>query len=81
MIPLVVNAEYIDQYKILISFNDGTQGEVDFYPELEGEIFEPLKDLNFFRRFHIAGGTIAWENGADFAPEFLKDQINVPVRN
>lgn len=33
--------------------------------------FEPMSDLDNFRRFHIAYNTIEWKNGAYFAPEHL----------
>lgn len=75
MIPWVVNAEYIAGYRILITFKDGTTGEVDFEGELDGPIFEPLKDQAYFRRFYIEGHTLAWDNGADFAPEFVYDKL------
>jgi hypothetical protein len=71
----VTNAKYIDNYKVWLSFNDGAQGEVDLSTELYGEVFEPLKDIDFFKSFKLEGHTLSWKNGADFAPEFLREQI------
>ncbi len=49
--------------------------------ELEGEVFEPLKDTNYFKRLevHPELHTLTWPNGADFAPEFLYEKIKVPA--
>lgn len=71
----VTEAKYIDCYKIWLSFNDGVEGEIDLSSELNGEIFEPLKDKSFFRSFTLEGYTLSWSNGADFAPEFLRENI------
>ena len=68
-------AEYIAGYQIRLCFNDGAQGTIDLEPELHGDIFEPLKDLNYFKEFKIEGHTLSWPNGADFAPEFLRELI------
>ena len=51
------------------------RAEVDLSSELCGEVFEPLKDLTFFKSFTLEGHTLSWSNGADFAPEFLHDQV------
>ena len=67
----VVKAKYIEDYKILLEFNNGVNKEVNLEKELNGEIFEPLKDKKFFKLFEINFNTIEWSNGADFAPEFL----------
>ena len=75
MIPWVTEARYLEEYKVWLSFNDGAAGEVDLQFELDGEIFEPLKDVSYFKGFEIVGHTLAWPNGADFAPEFLREQI------
>jgi hypothetical protein len=71
----VNDAKYINGYRIWLSFNDGSQGEIDLLSELYGEIFEPLKDISFFKSFKLEGRTLSWSNGADFAPEFLREHI------
>lgn len=67
----VTNAEYVDGYRIRLWFNNQVTKVVDLSSSLNGKVFEPLKDLNFFKRFTIKYNTIEWENGADFAPEYL----------
>jgi len=67
----IVKAKYIGDYKILLDFNDGVSKAVDLKDELNGSVFEPLKKREFFKKFYIKFNTIEWENGADFAPEYL----------
>ncbi|MFZ1320057.1 MAG: DUF2442 domain-containing protein [Ignavibacteria bacterium] len=67
----ITNAEYLDEYKIDIEFNTGFSQVIDLKEEIWGEIFEPLKDKEYFRNFKLNPFTIYWENGADFSPEFL----------
>lgn len=71
----VTEAKYRGDYRVWVCFNDGAAGEIDLSSELYGEIFEPLKDKAFFSSFRIEGHTLSWNNGADFAPEFLREQI------
>lgn len=70
-LPLVTEAEYDRDFRIRLTFNDGTQATVDFTQWLNGAIFEPLRDPQAFERFFIDGGTVCWPNGADVAPETL----------
>lgn len=77
MTPKLESAEYVGDYRILLRFADGCQGEVDLSGELWGEVFDPLKDVAVFRRFRLDTelNTIAWESGADLAPEFLYEKV------
>ena len=79
MLPRIIEARYVDRYSVWLRFADGTEGEVNLENELEGEVFEPLKDLAYFKAFilHPELRTIVWPNGADFAPEFLKSTVRV----
>ena len=69
----VEHVEYAGEYRLRIRFNNGIEKEIDLLPELYGDIFEPLKDINLFKKVYVNRNTntIEWSNGADFAPEFL----------
>ena len=79
MLPRITDARYITGHTIWLRFNDGTEGEVDLFSELYGEVFEPLKEVGYFRKFQLDPElrTIVWPNGADFAPEFLRSLVKV----
>jgi Protein of unknown function (DUF2442) len=68
----VIEARYIKNHKVWLKFNDGSAGELDLSQELQANIFKPLQDVSYFKQFTLQGHTLSWENGADFAPEFLK---------
>lgn len=73
MTPQLVNAEYIADYRIRVTFEDGVSGEIDLSDELWGPVFAPLKDQDRFRAFRLNEelNTICWDTGADLAPEYL----------
>jgi len=68
----VIKIEYRRGYIFFIQFDDGSSAEVDFSIYLDrGPGFYAWRDLSFFKSASIDGGTIAWPNGADIAPETL----------
>ncbi len=67
----VTHAEYLEGYKLRLTFNNGEIKVVDLSSSLDGEVFAPLKNIEYFKRFSIKFNTVEWENGADFAPEYL----------
>src|SRR5438045_8200079 len=70
-LPSVVRASHLDGFRLHLVFNDRSENSIDFSAWLQGPVFEPLKDVNYFKRFFIGGGTVVWPNGADIAPEVL----------
>ena len=80
-IPFVIRAEYAGGHRIRVTFDDGVAGTVDFFPWLHGPVFEPLQNLEYFQDFFIDGGTVAWPNGADIAPETLYERVSLDARH
>jgi hypothetical protein len=71
----VCRVDVLAPFTLRVGFNDGTEQVIDFRPVLAGELFGPLKDLEFFNRVQIDQEvhTLVWPNGADFDPATLHD--------
>jgi hypothetical protein len=61
----------VENYHLLISFDNGEEKIFDMNEYLDKGIFAELKDENLFRTVHINFDTIEWENGADLDPELI----------
>jgi hypothetical protein len=77
MLPKLIEAKYRSDYRVWLKFSDGVEGEVDLEKELWGEMFQLLKDKALFAELLVSEEleTLVWPNGADFAPEFLYQQL------
>ncbi len=72
----VTEIEYKGGFVFRVVFDDGKNGDLDFSEYIgKGPVFEPLRDVSFFKTARIEGGTIAWPNGADIAPETLYERL------
>jgi hypothetical protein len=72
----VTEVEVVGEYRLRLTFDDGLVGEVDFADRVWHGVFEPLRDPSYFAQVRVDqdGGTIAWPNGVDMAPETLYDR-------
>jgi hypothetical protein len=67
-------------YTVFVEFNDGQSGIINFKDELEKdhrEIIRELLNLEKFNTVKLGYHTLCWDNGVDFAPEYLYEQVIV----
>lgn len=69
--PSAVDVKVLNDYKLLISFDNGEQKVFDVKPYIQGDWFSELKDLDYFKTVHVAGLSIEWEHGQDICPDDL----------
>lgn len=77
MTHIVKTAHYLEGYMIEVNFADGPTKTIDFTPYLYGEVFEPLKEIERFKRFRVDPefGTLVWDEiGADVCPDWLYEE-------
>lgn len=75
----VTGFRIVGPYRLLVSFADTTEQQIDFRPVLHGVMFGPLQDPATFNAVTLdsEAGTLVWPNGADFDPTTLHDWPNV----
>jgi hypothetical protein len=74
MLKDIVAVQPLEEYKLLLRFEDGVEGIVDVSQLVEfSGVFAPFKDLSFFNQVQLNPelGTIAWPNEADLDPDVL----------
>ncbi len=78
-LPKLISADVLDGYIVHLSYSDGADGDVNLEPELTGGIFTALRDPSVFRGFSVNTlfGSLEWDNGANFSPEFLYEATRV----
>jgi uncharacterized protein YkvS len=74
----IVRAELKGDYKVFMEFNDGMSGIIDFKEKLFNDHRQIVKDLlnmDKFKTVKVSLDTLCWDNGVDFAPEYLYEKI------
>lgn len=74
----IVAAEYLDGYRLALTFADGRSGVVDLSRHVRaGGVFTRLADVHIFKQFSINPdfGTICWGDDLDIAPETLYYEV------
>ena len=76
----VVSVEALEAYKIKVKFSDSLEGIVNISKKWLTGVFEPLVDMNVFRKVYVdmESGAVTWDiNGepVDLAPDTMYNEI------
>ncbi len=61
----------INNYNLILTFDNGEIRQFDMKPYLNTGIFQELKDISKFNSVRVSFDTIEWDNEADLDPEIL----------
>ena len=76
----VKDVKTIDDYKLILTFEDGSVRIFDMKPLLRKGVFKELKDEKLFKTVKVSFDSIEWANGIYVDPETLYED-GVPYCN
>lgn len=73
MLHTIKKVEYLEEYKLKLTFNDKSVKIVDLGNMIKNakNMFIPLQDPSYFKKVKCDGITICWPNGVDLCPDVL----------
>jgi hypothetical protein len=76
MMPRVVKVAPPPEYRLHVEFDDGVSDRIDLFGELDGEVFQPLRDEAVFRQVTVDEfGAVCWPNRPDLAPDAMHSEL------
>lgn len=73
----IKDVKALDDYQILVTFDNGEKRIKDMKPYLEKGIFKKLKDQEFFKSVKITYGTITWGNDIDLCADSIYESSSI----
>lgn len=67
----IIDVKPLQDYKLLLTFENGEKRIFDMKPYLDKGIFRELKDEKIFKTVRVSFDSIEWSNEADIDPEVL----------
>ncbi|MFA9238585.1 MAG: DUF2442 domain-containing protein [Candidatus Paceibacteria bacterium] len=67
----VVNVKPINDFFLLLEFENGEKKEFDCKTLFDKKPFEVLNNKNFFQKARVEYGTVVWSDEIDVSPETL----------
>jgi hypothetical protein len=66
----IVHVEVTGEYDLRVTFDDGAVRDVSLEGQLDGPVFEALRDPQLFAQVEVdaESGTVRWPTGADLDP-------------
>jgi hypothetical protein len=74
--PEILSVVPVGDYRLLLRFADGCEGEVDLSDIAGSGVFAAWRDMAEFRKVSIdtEAGTLTWPGGLDVAPDRLYEE-------
>ncbi len=71
----IIEAKYLDNFRIALKFSDGKEGVFDgkILLERSGTLLDQLRDETYFQRVFIDAGALCWPNGLELSPARLHE--------
>lgn len=69
MNPRIAAVTAQDDHSLLLTFTNGEKRHFDMTPYLGYPVFEPLRQVAFFKLARAGHGTVAWPQEIDFDPD------------
>lgn len=70
----VIKVKPLQDYQLLLTFENGEKRIFDMKPYLGKGVFQELKDEKMFRTVRVSFDSIEWSNQADIDPEVLYEK-------
>jgi len=67
----IIDAKTLDNFLLLLKFENGEEKKFDCKPLFNKKIFKPLSEKHFFIKAKVSFGTVSWTNSIDISPETL----------
>jgi Protein of unknown function (DUF2442) len=75
----ITRFKVLPDFKIEVSFSDGTSGMADLGPRLSqgplGDGLDPLCETETFSKVYLEHGALTWPGGIDLAPDAMYQRI------
>ncbi|AGA70562.1 Protein of unknown function (DUF2442) [Desulfitobacterium dichloroeliminans LMG P-21439] len=69
--PRAIAVKPLDDYKIIVTFNNGENRIFDVKPYFDFKLFKELEGTELFQGVRVAGLSVEWPNGVDICPDEL----------
>ena len=67
----VTEVQATDDYRLILTFDNGERRLFDLRPYLSIGRFAELRDIAVFKQISVSFDTVEWTTGLDIDPEFL----------
>ena len=73
----IVDVKPLEEYKLLIEFDNGEKRIKDMKPYLNKGVFSKLKEKKFFESVKISYGTICWDDDIDLCADSIYETSSI----